>query len=221
MNHKFMNMLRLQASIVNNSKTMTSVGIVTGYDPTNYLVTVELYPQDNPSDSPALQTGWIPLFTPWAGSGWGMFLPPNIGDIIEVHYQDGSLQNAYAALRCFNFNELPDSVQSGEFWLIHQTGSFIKLTNDGNLTVSSGVNITIEATANVNITGSAEVNITAPVVNVDSAEVNLGSGSLSALLTGAAAAAFDTHTHTGSFVGNTSTPSTSMSSDLTTNTKAS
>lgn len=205
MNAKFLNMIRLQSSIVNNSRTSTSLGLVTGYDPTNYLVTVELYPEDSSSNTPSLQTGWIPLFTPWAGNGWGMFLPPNIGDIIEVHYQEGSLQNAYAALRSFNFTALPVAVNSGEFWLVHQSGSFIKLTNDGKVSISAAV----------------EIDVTAPIVNIDSPEVNLGNGTLSALLTGAAATAFDTHTHTGSFAGNTSPPSTSMATDLTTNVKGS
>ena len=194
-----MNMIRQQASIVNNSRSLSDIGIVTGYNPDNYSVSVELYPAT--ADSPSLQTGFIPLLTPWAGNGWGLFLPPNIGDMIEVHYPTGSLQTPYAALRNFNFGSRPLSVQSGEFWLVHQTGSFIKLTNDGNLAISSGT----------------VINVTAPIVNIDSAEVNLGSGTLGALLAATAALAFDTHTHKGSFSGTTSTPSTSMATDVTSN----
>lgn len=194
-----MNMIRQQASIVNNSRSLSDIGIVTGYNPDTYSVTVELYPET--ADSPSLQTGFIPLQTPWAGDGWGLFAPPNIGDMIEIHYPTGSLQTPYASLRNFNFGSRPLSVPSGEFWLVHQTGSFIKLTNDGNLAISS----------------TTVINVTAPVVNIDSAEVNLGSGTLGALLSATAATAFDNHTHTGSFSGVTSTPSTSMATDVTAN----
>jgi Type VI secretion system/phage-baseplate injector OB domain len=145
---KFFNMIRMQASINANARTLTSIGIVTGYDPDNYLVTVEIYPQD--TDNEALQTGWIPLFTPWIGNGWGMYAPPNIGDLIEIHYQEGSLQNPYAGLRTFNFNSPanPNSVQSGEFWLVHSTGSYFKLTNDGKISFNSTVEIDIGDNSN-------------------------------------------------------------------------
>lgn len=203
---KLLNMIRLQSTIANNARTMTDLGIVTGYDSQNYLVTVEIYPEDEASNTPALNTGWIPLFSPWIGNGWGLFLPPNIGDIIEVHYQSGSLQNAYAALRSYNYGALPMNVSSGEFWLVHQTGSIIKLTNDGKITINANV----------------ELDLIAPVVNITSPEVNLGNGTLSAVLNEAAAAAYNSHTHTGSFSGPTSTPTPQLTSaDQTTNVMAS
>lgn len=200
---KFLNMIRMQAATVMSGLSMTDIGIVTGYDSTNYLVTVELYPSDSTSGAPALQTGWIPLFTPWVGNGWGLFAPPNIGDIIEVHYQAGSLQNGYAGLRSFNFGATPqNSVPSGEFWLVHSTGSTIRLTNDGK----------------INITANVELDITAPIVNVSSPVVNLGNGAVQALLNAAAATVYNTHTHNVSGGGITLVPNQTMgSSDETTN----
>lgn len=207
---QFLNFVRMQASIVNNSRTLTSLGSITAYDPVNYLVQVELYAQNG--NVPALQTGWIPLFTNWTGNGWGLFAAPNIGDIIEVHYQEGSLQNAYAGLRTFNFNTPPigtnvpaAGIPSGEFWLIHSSGSIIKLTNDGKTSVISTV----------------EIDITAPIVKVNSANVQLGSGTLSALLTAAAATVYNSHTHNDPQGGITGVPNQLISGDQTTNTTAS
>ena len=182
MNHHFINMIRTQSSIANNANTLTDLGVVSAYDSQNYLVRVQLYPEDDTNNTPALETGWIPLFTPWAGNGWGLFLPPNIGDVIEVHYQAGSLQNGYAALRSFSIGSPanPQNVPSGEFWLVHASGSLIKLTNDGNMTINA----------------QTQVDITAPVVNITSPEVNIGqAGSLLALLNSTAAEIYNTHTH--------------------------
>lgn len=213
MSQKFMNMMRIQASIVNNSRTLTSLGSVIAYDPVKYLVQVQLYPEDAASGAPALQTGWIPLFSQWVGNGFGLFMAPNIGDIIEVHYPEGSLQNGYAGLRTFNLMSLPSGanipsggIPSGEAWLIHTSGSIIKLTNDGK----------------VGIISTVEIDVTAPIVNAISPEVNLGNGSLAFLLTAAAALIYNSHTHNISGGGITLVPNQLMTSaDNTTNTQAS
>lgn len=207
---KFQNMIRQQASLVQNSVNSTQLGSVVDYDPVNYLVIVELYPSES-DGTQALQTGWIPLFTQWSGNGWGMFAPPSPGDIIEVHYQEGSLQNAYAGLRTFNYNQIPNTppaptggVPSGEFWLIHKSGAFIKITNDTNISILSPL----------------AINLTAPTINLAGA-VNMGNlmAALTPLLNGAAATAYNGHTHSNSG-GVTTVPSILMDASMeTSNTK--
>lgn len=139
---KFLNVMRQQASLVNNSISSTALGTIVAYDQSQYYASVQLYPAD-PADhtSSPMITGMMPIFSPWVGSGWGLFSPPNIGDIVEVHFQEGSLQNGYIGLRTWNLNQLPLSVPSGEFWLVHETGSYIKLTNDGNISINGTVNL--------------------------------------------------------------------------------
>lgn len=165
---KLLNTLRYQATVSNSNIHHMQIGKVTAFDPTNYLVTVQLL--EATEDDPALQTGWIPLFSPWVGHGWGMFCPPNIGDLVEVHSQDGSIQNTIGCMRTFNDSARPLSVPSKEFWLVHESGSFIKLTNDGKLSLSSAI----------------EIDLTAPIIKINSPDIragNLDSGTPLPLLT--------------------------------------
>lgn len=201
--HKFINIMKMQAAIQQNGLNYTSVGSVTAYDPLSYSAQVQLLSATD--DEPALQTGWLPIGTIWMGNGWGMFSPPNIGDLVAVHFQEGNLQNAFIGVRLYNQTSPPLDVTSGEMWLVHSSGSYIKLTNDGKLSLNSTV----------------EINVTAPIVNIDSAEVNLGNGTLSQLMTAAAAAAYDSHTHIDSTSHVTSGPSNSIASYVTSNTNAS
>ncbi len=202
--YKLQNLIRQEAMKALAAKKSGSLGVVTGYDKDNCIATVELYPADEDSD--ALQTGWIPVFSPMVGNGWGIFCPPNIGDVVEVNYQEGSQQNAYVGLRSFTNLSPPLPVPSGELWLVHQTGAAIKLTNDGILSLSSTV----------------EINVTAPVVNIDSPVVSLGnlSDSLTGLMNDVAISVYNTHTHNYPD-GVTDQPNEPIGSDaLTTNVQA-
>ena len=214
----FLNLMRLQASMVNNGRSSTALGTVIGYDQTNYYVNVQLSPA-NPIDpsSQALSTGWIPLFSPWVGNGWGFFAAPNIGDIVEIHFQEGSQQASYAGMRCFQMGQNLE-VPPSECWLVHETGAYIKMLTSGEIDIVSGVT----GSPPINITSTGLVNITGANVNV-SGTVKLGnlSGTLTSLLTGAAMSIYNTHTHPQQGGGNTSIPTQQMtSSDVTSNVSA-
>lgn len=131
------NIMRQEAQKAMNSKTFSTNGKVIGYDPNKFLARVELYPADEATGEPALQPGWLPIYSPWVGVNCGMFCAPNIGDIVEVHFQEGSLQNGYICSRNFNNISPPLPIPSGEFWLVHASGSFIKLLNDGTVEINS------------------------------------------------------------------------------------
>lgn len=179
---KFLNIMRQQASLVNNSIASTAIGKIVAYDQVQHYASVELYPADTDDAlSSPMVTGMMPIFSPWVGSGWGMFSPPSIGDIVEVHFQEGSLQNGYIGMKTWNLNHPPLSVPSGEWWLVHQSGSSIKLTNDGKVSIQSGL----------------EIDITAPIVNVSGGSVNLGDlgDTLTGLMNDVAIGVYNTHTH--------------------------
>lgn len=135
---RFLNIMKIQASLASNGTAVTALGQISAYDAANYYAQVELYAAD-PSDpaSQPTQTPWLPIFSPWVGNGWGFFAPPSVGDIVEVHYQEGSLQNAYIGLRTWYTGVAPLNVPSGELWLVHNSGSFIKMTNDGAVSINS------------------------------------------------------------------------------------
>lgn len=178
--YTFKQLLQQESLKALNSVTTTKLGQITGYDPEKLAVTVLLYPEDTATNTPALQTGWIPLFTPWTGPGWGIFAPPNLGDIVEVHFQDGSLQNGYAGLRNAALGNSYPNVPSGEFWVVHQSGSMLQFKNDGSVTVTS----------------KTIVNVTAPTVNL-SGTVSMGNltQALTPLMNSVAQSVYNTHTH--------------------------
>ena len=193
---KFQNIMRQQASLVSNSVAQSALGTVVAYDQLNHYASVQLYPAD-PTDptSIAMITGMLPIFSQWVGAGWGFFTPPSIGDIVDVHFQEGSIQNGYISLRTWNESAPPLNVPSGEAWLVHQSGSFIKMTNDGNISINTPNNVNITCnTANVNATASA--NVTAPAINLDGV-VEMGnlSASLTGLMNSVAIGVYNSHTH--------------------------
>jgi len=159
-----LNAMRREASNVLGDVALPSTGIVRSYDPNKYAVRLELQPQGN-------LTGWIPLQTPWVGDGWGMFCPPTIGDLLEVAFLNGDIDSGVAGLRFYNDQDRPLSVPSGEFWLVHKSGSFLKFHNDGSIDIHAAGNINSSAaawnhTGPMNVTGAitGTSTITAPNV---------------------------------------------------------
>lgn len=143
-----LNAMRQQAQAALGDVALPSTGIVRSYDPAKYAVRLELQPQGN-------MTGWIPLLTPWVGNGWGMFCPPTIGDLLEVTFLNGDINSGVAGLRAFNDQDLPLSVASGEFWLMHHSGAFFKLTNSGSATFSDGHGATVTLNGDGTISSAA------------------------------------------------------------------
>jgi uncharacterized protein involved in type VI secretion and phage assembly len=177
---KLLNLMKLHSQMATSGVAYSRYGTITNYDPDNYKVRVIIEPQDT-EDSTKSITGWLPLMSAFVGPEWGMFAPPTIGAICAVHFSEGSFLSPFVSMLGFNNKNRPLSVQSDEFWIVHKSGSFLKFTNDGNVSISS----------------SQTVNITAETANIDAENVNLGdtSGALEALLNETAQAVYNTHTH--------------------------
>lgn len=172
------NLMRAQAMLGMGGVGMTRVGTVSSYDPNAYAVKVLLQPEGK-------ETGWLPLLSPWVGNGWGLFAPPSIGDMIEVHYQEGGHEAGFACQRFFNDEDRPLACPSGEFWLVHKSGSFLKFTNDGDVivqterdliaTVGRDISATvsgdaaIDASGEIGVTSAVKVSLTAPDISINGA----------------------------------------------------
>ncbi|MGI4776961.1 MAG: phage baseplate assembly protein V [Janthinobacterium lividum] len=102
----------------------TRMAIVDAYDPDTYSVKVRLQPSD-------VLTGWIPISSSWVGNGWGLFAAPSIGDMVQVECQEGDIDAGLMVGSMFNDVDRPLPVPSGELWIVHKSGAFFKLTNDG------------------------------------------------------------------------------------------
>lgn len=161
---KFFNMIAGRAlTATGNTASSGDIGKITSYDPINHLVIVQIHPETE--DEPALQTGWIPFGTAWAGNGWGMYAAPALNTLCTVLYQQGSRQQAIGATPLFDAENRPLNVDSGEFWIVHKSGSYLKFTNDGKVLMSSESQIDISAPT-VNINASTQCNIFSPDVSI-------------------------------------------------------
>ena len=194
-----MNVMRREALRAVSGITPPLRGIVSAYDPAHYTAKVRLQPNNE-------ETGWLPVATPWSGNGWGMFCPPTPGDEVDVNFQEGKVEAGFVCLRFYGDKDRPLPVPSGEFWLVHNSGAFFKLTNDGKVTLNSTVEI--DATAPVaSIKATTSVNVTAPQIHLG------GEGdTLHKLVTDAMVTLFNSHTHGGIMprAGNTAIPNQLM-----------
>ncbi|WP_428980726.1 phage baseplate assembly protein V [Erwinia billingiae] len=118
----------------------TRQGVITAYDPVNYAVKVQLQPTGE-------ETGWIQLSSPWVGDGWGLAAGPMIGAAVEVEFDSGLMGAGMAAGQFYNDEDRCPGPPSGEFWLIHKSGSMLKFLNTGEVQVGSAVKITYDAPA--------------------------------------------------------------------------
>ncbi len=112
------------------SFTGTREGIITSYDPTEYAIKVTLQPD-------GAETGWIPLDSPWVGNGWGMAAGPMIGASIKIDFDSGNISNGSGGGQHYNDVDRCPGPPSGEFWVVHESGSMVKFLNDGQVFISA------------------------------------------------------------------------------------
>jgi uncharacterized protein involved in type VI secretion and phage assembly len=143
-----LNAMRLQAMLAGESRASTRLATVKSYDHANYCAKVMLQPDD-------IESGWLPVASPWVGNGWGMFAPPSPGDVVVVVYQEGDFNAGIISMRLFSDKARPLDVPSGEFWLVHQSGSALKFKADGSVEIitDADLNATVGGKLNANVTG--------------------------------------------------------------------
>jgi len=173
-----LNTMRLQALRAAAGRASSRVGLVTSYDPGNYCVRVALQPEGT-------LTGWLPLCTPWVGNSWGMFCGPSVNEMVEVEFFGDDLESGYVSLRLFNDVDRPLSVPSGEFWLVHQSGAFLKLTNAGQLLAQdkAGSTLTMNGDGTVSAQCSGQAHLAAGSLLVDAPTTINGNTTINGTLT--------------------------------------
>jgi phage baseplate assembly protein V len=196
--------MRMQAMAHGNTRADSRMGLVTGYDPNAYAVKVQIMPE-------GAETGWLPLACPWIGNGWGLFCPPSIGDMIEVEFQEGSPQAGHADMRFYNDSDRPLPCPSGEFWLVHKSGSLLKFHNDGTVELHAATALNSSAPL---WTHTGDMMIHGHVTGDGGLAISGGSGA-SVQVSGSITAtgdivgggiSLDHHTHTDPQGGNTGGP---------------
>lgn len=219
------NMVRSEASRMQAGRSPVRIGTVAGYDPSHFAVKVTLQPDGT-------LTGWLPLTSPWVGNGWGIFAAPNIGDQVEVQFQEDGAGAGFVVGRFYTNANPPQSVPTGEFWVVHSTGSALKFNNDGSVQINSTGNLTAVVGGNLSATvsGTSAINSTGAMtlessgtLTLQGSQINLvgpmsqsaaGGGASTASFTGSITATgnvtagsidLKTHVHTGVQTGSGTT----------------
>lgn len=178
----------MAASTVEDYRARPCFAHVINVNTDNYTAQVQLQPSGQ-------TTPYLPILTQWAGDGWGLFSPPAIGAQVFVHFLEDDLSSGIISLCSFNNIDQAVNCPLGDFWLRHESGSCIKLHNDGS----------------VEILGDAKVNIISPVITAGATET------VEKLVKETFMALFNEHTHPVGG-GATGAPNQQMTNDdLTTN----
>jgi phage baseplate assembly protein V len=136
------------------------LGIISSVNPTDYTVKVILQPEE-------LETGFIPYCTPF----YGWVAPPVGGEQCLVLFERGNNNVPVAALLLYWNNHRAPGVASdgdtlgGEILLKHSSGSYVKLSNDGKISINGNVEIDV-TTPTYNVTSTVNITLQAPLINL-------------------------------------------------------
>jgi hypothetical protein len=84
---------------------------------------------------------------------WAMF---------EVNFQEWGKNAGFIGKKFYSsVTRPPGPVPSGEFWLVHKTGSFLKFTNDGKVSISSNSDMDFASGGDINMTATGKLNLNA------------------------------------------------------------
>jgi phage baseplate assembly protein V len=126
--------IRSHAGLLDSRQGQPRFGTVTSVDAANFTVRVRLRPDD-------VLTGWLPVLSPWVGAGWGLVSPPMAGDQVFILPQEGCADHGVVVGRAFSKAQAPPLVPLGELWLEHKSGSALRLTNDGSITIIGDLHV--------------------------------------------------------------------------------
>lgn len=130
----FFNALKSQAGAMDQATGQARFGLVTSVDPRNMTARVTLQPEN-------VLTGWLPVLSAFVGAGWGLVCPPSPGDQVLVLPQEGDAEHGVIVGRAYSDAARAPEAEAGEFVLIHKSGSFLKLMNDGTVQVKGDLHV--------------------------------------------------------------------------------
>jgi phage baseplate assembly protein gpV len=131
---RFLNAIKIHADALVQAPAQPRFGTITSVDPTSGTARVTLQPE-------CVLSGWLPILYPWVGAGWGMVCPPAPGDQVLVLTQEGHAEHGIIIGRIFSNQERPPGAPSGELWLVHSSGSYFKLQNDGTVQIGGDLHV--------------------------------------------------------------------------------
>ena len=151
-------------------------GEVTSVDPAACAVKVMLQPE-------GVLTGWLPVLSPWIGAGWGASCPPVAGDQVAVAFQEGDNEHGAVIGRAYSDAQRSPGAPSGELWLVHQSGSSIRLLNNGDVAITSHAHTAVTVGGNVTLTATGNVTATAAAFHLTGPTTITGDATIDGALT--------------------------------------
>lgn len=131
---RFLNSLRAQAASLDLAGGRPRFGTVVSIDPARHAARVSLQPE-------GVVTGWLPVLSPWVGAGWGLCVPPMQGQQVLVLPQDGEGEHGVVIGGAWSDASTTPGAPVGEVWLVHQSGSFIKLVANGTVQINGDLHV--------------------------------------------------------------------------------
>lgn len=176
---QFWNAVKARAGGMDGLMGVARFGLVSSFDPSAYAARVMMQPEN-------VLSGWLPILSAWVGAGWGLAAPLTPGDQVLVLAHEGHSEQGVIVGCVWSAVDTPVLAPVGELWLKHQSGSLIKLVNDGTISLTA---------ATVNVAGNL-------VVSGDISDRSGAHGTVAALRN-----AYDNHTHAVPQGGQTGLPS--------------
>lgn len=138
-----LNFIKAGAGGLDGRSGVARFGLVSSFDPKAYAARIMLQPEN-------VLTGWLPVISPWVGAGWGLAAPLVPGAQVLVIAQEGDAEQGVVMGAIWSTVDQPMPAPAGELWLRHQTGSFVKLLNDGTIAMQAPQ---VTVTGNLVVTG--------------------------------------------------------------------
>ncbi|HEX3401097.1 MAG TPA: phage baseplate assembly protein V [Acetobacteraceae bacterium] len=131
---RLLNIVKQHAGALDQGGSQPRFGTVTSVNPVAATARVTLQPE-------GVLSGWLPVLSPWIGAGWGICCPPSPGDQVLVLAQEGDAEHGVIVGRSFSSTQNPPATPVGELWLVHSSGSFVKLQNDGTIRMHGDLHV--------------------------------------------------------------------------------
>jgi phage gp45-like len=126
--------IKSHATSLDQSSGQIKFGTVTSVNSQNATARVLIQPD-------GVLSGWLPVLSQWVGAGWGLVCPPSPGDQVLLVPQEGDVEQGIIIGRSYSNKQMPPVVPDGEFWLVHKSGSFLKICNDGTIRISGDLHV--------------------------------------------------------------------------------
>jgi phage baseplate assembly protein gpV len=134
MNYLLANAIKSHAAFVDETVGTVKYGIVKSVNPATCTARVLIQPD-------GVLSGWLPILSSWVGSGWGMVCLPSPDDQVVIAPQEGDMEQGIILGHIFSKAQVPPNAPVGELWLIHKSGSSLKLQNDGTVQITGDLHV--------------------------------------------------------------------------------